>query len=363
MDITNLTSLINALRAETQEDSITPESLGALLQNIVNVLGSAASDLTVQQLVQWQQVVRRCTQLIAAIQQGSDDANNLLLKLQVANPSTGDTTQQQIVLKQATMSRAGIMRAQHVSDLSWCRSKIQDITDLLESFQESLTTTSNAATQAESTALEVRQRVMTLSNDCQQMQEQVNTIANNVDAIVPLHLISLEVVREFLYVRGDLNALTEEGLVPYIFRYSTKQHRIRPRKNYQRRHGPRRKGWHIFYDADKIKVDSIGEVKIKSHREDFTKGEYFKYPDFLFGLPTFREDYEDNIVLVHLPFGKYMYDIMAHPRKFKFGIAYGLPVEEGDDFKMTLLRTNMATIKVRVYYDFDLCDVVFHWSR
>ena len=56
MDISNLTSLINALRAETQEDSITPESLGALLQKIVDVLGSAASNLTVQQLVQWQQV-------------------------------------------------------------------------------------------------------------------------------------------------------------------------------------------------------------------------------------------------------------------------------------------------------------------
>ena len=39
MDISNLTSLINALRAETQEDSITPESLGALLQRIAEVCG------------------------------------------------------------------------------------------------------------------------------------------------------------------------------------------------------------------------------------------------------------------------------------------------------------------------------------
>ena len=51
MDISNLTSLINALRAETQEDSITPESLGALLQRIVDVLGDAASDFTMQQFV------------------------------------------------------------------------------------------------------------------------------------------------------------------------------------------------------------------------------------------------------------------------------------------------------------------------
>ena len=38
MDISNLTSLINALRAETQEDSITPELLGALLQKNIDVI-------------------------------------------------------------------------------------------------------------------------------------------------------------------------------------------------------------------------------------------------------------------------------------------------------------------------------------
>ena len=39
MDITTLTSLINTFRAETKQDSITPDSLGLLLQRIVNVLG------------------------------------------------------------------------------------------------------------------------------------------------------------------------------------------------------------------------------------------------------------------------------------------------------------------------------------
>ena len=67
MDISNLTSLINALRAETQEDSITPESLGALLQRIVDVLGDAASDFTVQQLVQWQHIEQQCTAVITSL--------------------------------------------------------------------------------------------------------------------------------------------------------------------------------------------------------------------------------------------------------------------------------------------------------
>ena len=48
MDITTLTSLINTFRAESKQDSITPDSLGQLLQRIVNVLGQAseASEVT-----------------------------------------------------------------------------------------------------------------------------------------------------------------------------------------------------------------------------------------------------------------------------------------------------------------------------
>lgn len=50
MDITTLTSLINTFRAETKQDSITPDSLGQLLQKIVNLLENAAEATTVQQL-------------------------------------------------------------------------------------------------------------------------------------------------------------------------------------------------------------------------------------------------------------------------------------------------------------------------
>ena len=49
MYITTLTSLINTFRAETKQDSITPDSLGQLLQRIVNVLGQASETSAVQQ--------------------------------------------------------------------------------------------------------------------------------------------------------------------------------------------------------------------------------------------------------------------------------------------------------------------------
>lgn len=363
MDISNLTSLINALRAETQEDSITPESLGALLQRIVDVLGDAASDFTVQQLVQWQRIEQQCTAVITSLAQGADDRNNLLLNVDVVNPSTGANLGRIITLKQATTDRAGIMRAQQVTDLNWCRNRLQEIIPLLDTLQESISNAASAANRAEQTALEGWQRMLNLEYDFQHLQNLVNTVTGNGNAVVPSHFISLEEVGGILYVRGDITALQSEGLMPYVFRYSVKQHRIRPRKIYDRRKGPKHKGWHLFYDGDKIKVDSSGEVQIKSHLENDTKGHYYNYPDFLFGSPQFHEDDNHTLVNVNFAFGKYTYNVLFRAQKFRFGIAYGLPVEEDGQFDMKLLRTNIADIKVRVYFDTSTWNTVFQWSR
>lgn len=43
LDITSLTTLVSALRGETAKDSISPESLGSLLQKILDLLASAQS--------------------------------------------------------------------------------------------------------------------------------------------------------------------------------------------------------------------------------------------------------------------------------------------------------------------------------
>ncbi len=45
MTIQELKSLISALRAETQEDSISPDSLGAILDKVVNVIEAHISPL------------------------------------------------------------------------------------------------------------------------------------------------------------------------------------------------------------------------------------------------------------------------------------------------------------------------------
>jgi len=362
MDISNLTSLINALRAETQEDSITPESLGALLQRIVDVLGDAASDFTVQQLVQWQRIEQQCTAVITSLAQGADDRNNLLLNVDVVNPSTGANLARIITLKQATTERAGIMRAQQVTDLNWCRNRLQDIIPLLDTLQESISSAASAAQRAEQTALEGWQRMLDIEYNVRNLQTQVNSI--DTAGGTPAYFISLEAVHGQLFVRGSVNDFLTAGLVPYIFRYSVKQHRVRPRKGYERRKGPRRFGWHLFYGDGKIKVYQGGRVAIRSDHEDSTKGKYWDNPDFLFSEPVFIESDDDDVFAsTNLAYGKRTYNVRYSARKFRFGIAFGLPIPEESNFYFHLLRTNIAVIKVRAFYNSDTEEIEFSWSR
>lgn len=567
MDISNLTSLINALRAETQEDSITPESLGALLQRIVDVLGDAASDFTVQQLEQWQHIIQMYTSVITSLQQGGDDRNNLLLNVDVVNPSTGVSLARVISLKQATTERAGIMRAQQVTDLNWCRNRIQEIINQLVgivrssvmdvgsaslavqqkntgatasgerafaindgtqatgkassaegdytlasgfaahaegshteasgskahaegmesvasgenthtegrktrasnsqahaqgeeteasgvnshaggyqskatgkrafahgyqcqaqsengvalncatitsndsetavgrfnkstlgktlfavgggssttnrrnifevqkdgnilinlnnvddvSLQQFLTNAASAAQRAEQTALEGWQRMLDIEHNVRDIQTQVNTFEGGEGSTA--YFIQLEAVEGLLFVRGSVNDFLTAGLVPYIFRYSVKQHRVRPRKGYERRKGPRRIGWHLFYGEGKIKVYQGGRVAIRSDHEDSTKGKYLDNPDFLFSEPLFIESDGDGLSSTNLAYGKRTYNVRYSARKFRFGIAFGLPIPEESNFYFHLLRTNIAEIKVRAFYNSDTEDVEFNWSR
>jgi len=81
MDITTLTSLINTFRAETKQDSITPDSLGLLLQRIVNVLGQASETSAVQQITQWKNTISSIGAVLTSLALASDDRNNIDPKL------------------------------------------------------------------------------------------------------------------------------------------------------------------------------------------------------------------------------------------------------------------------------------------
>ena len=130
MDISNLTNLITAFRAQTQSNSITPDSLGQLLQKIVNVLENAAEYTSVQQLEDWEGSITGLGSVLTRIALGADDRNNIYLNINSVNTTTGMGQSAIFTLRQATTERAGVMRAQQVTDLNSVRNKMQHLATL-----------------------------------------------------------------------------------------------------------------------------------------------------------------------------------------------------------------------------------------
>lgn len=126
IDITNLTSLITAFRYETEQGSISPETLGALLQAIAEEIQNAASEQDQVKLSALYDNVKTMGTCLQSITQGDADRNNILANIVQFNPILGAATISSggVFIKQATTERAGAMRAQHVDDLYTAKKNI-----------------------------------------------------------------------------------------------------------------------------------------------------------------------------------------------------------------------------------------------
>ena len=120
IDITNLTSLITAFRNETEQGSISPETLGSLLQAIANLLSAASTDQEQIKLTNIYDNLLKMGNCLTNLAQGDADKNNVLADYAFFNPISGlhSAQRSQILIKQATTERAGAMRAQQVIDLN-----------------------------------------------------------------------------------------------------------------------------------------------------------------------------------------------------------------------------------------------------
>ena len=120
IDITNLTSLITAFRQETEQGSISPDTLGSLLQAIANLLSAASTDQEQIKLTNIYNNLLKMGNCLTNLAQGDADRNNVLADYAFFNPISGlhSAQRSQILIKQATTERAGAMRAQQVIDLN-----------------------------------------------------------------------------------------------------------------------------------------------------------------------------------------------------------------------------------------------------
>lgn len=175
IDITNLTSLITAFRQETEQGSISPETLGSLLQAIANLLSAATSDQEQTKLSNIYDNLLKMGNCLTILAQGDADRNNVLADYTFYNPVSGlhSAQRSQIFIKQATTERAGAMRAQQVIDLNAAKKNISALQTTAEEHQTSIDSINETLTENETTMTE-------LDNSLSRLSTSLNTLNQNI---------------------------------------------------------------------------------------------------------------------------------------------------------------------------------------
>ena len=178
IDITNLTSLITAFRQETEQGSISPETLGSLLQAIAEQLKNASNDTDLSKLSSLYDNIKTMGNCLTNVVQGSADSNNVLADYTFFNPSTGMQSAQrsQVLIKQATTERAGAMRAQQVVDLNEAKKNISNLQNAVSNIESN---NANNNTRFE----EIDQLLLELSGYVEQVEALVQGNADSIGNI------------------------------------------------------------------------------------------------------------------------------------------------------------------------------------
>ena len=175
IDISNLTSLITAFRQETEQGSISPETLGALLQAIANQLQNATTDQEQTKLSNIYDNLLRMGNCLTNLAQGDADRNNVLGDYTFYNVVSGIPSAQrgQVLIKQATTERAGAMRAQQVIDLNAAKKGVSMLEDAVAQINTQLTDLNDYIQSMDEV-------VQTNADEIANVNSRVSTIANRV---------------------------------------------------------------------------------------------------------------------------------------------------------------------------------------
>ena len=180
IDISNLTSLITAFRQETEQGSISPETLGALLQAIANQLQSATTDQEQTKLTNIYNNLLKMGNCLTSLAQGDTDRNTVLGDYIFYNVVSGIPSAQrgQVLIKQATTERAGAMRAQQVIDLNATKKGVATLEDAVAQINTQLEELNSYIESTDGV-------VQTLADDMYNAKSNLNTLNNRV-SVVPI---------------------------------------------------------------------------------------------------------------------------------------------------------------------------------
>ena len=180
IDISNLTSLITAFRQETEQGSISPETLGALLQAIANQLQSATTDQEQSKLTNIYNNLLKMGNCLTNLAQGDADRNNVLGDYTFYNVVSGIPSAQrgQVLIKQATTERAGAMRAQQVIDLNAAKKGVSTLEDAVAQINTQLEELNGYIESTDGV-------VQTLADEMYNAKSNLTTLNNRV-SVVPI---------------------------------------------------------------------------------------------------------------------------------------------------------------------------------
>lgn len=362
MDISTLTNLITAFRAETRQDSITPDSLGLLLQRIVNVLEQAADASDLREVTQWEDTVGAIGAVLTSISLGTDDRNNIYLNVGSRNTSTGAAYSSVFTVRQATTERAGAMRAQQVTDLNTVRNKMNHVAQLELKVSATASSVSVALQDkysdvfSDASKLVASLPVATTTQagilsaaDYKRFSSGTGTgTSTTVASTRPFYHIACD-AKGSKMVLSFPRELTELGYVPYLLRYSVKKTRLRKDKTSPRYYGPIRRGWHMFYGPQKLQLASDGTLLIGHNvgSQHHPVWEYDTDTRFLFG--DIRTARKNNVVTGYkIGFGSRTHIITTNHR-FRFGIVFAPPLSSPlGTLDLTKAVSNVAPFHVLV---------------
>ena len=118
IDVTQLTQLISAFRVETEKESISPETVGKILQDITDLLSTASTEAERKILDDWKAMLSSLI-FVYDIEHasGMKDPEHLFLTIRGQRFSNGAKFSSSVPIGAATDMSAGAMSATHVQTI------------------------------------------------------------------------------------------------------------------------------------------------------------------------------------------------------------------------------------------------------
>lgn len=259
IDTKSISQLITDFRKLQTKDSITPESLGYILQRLADLLATAGTSETIDAIQKLLDGFKTAAYALTSIAQGKSDRNHVYANIGKVNlvDGTVSTASDVLFIQQATTERAGAMRAQQVTDLNAARKGVSDL--------------QTKAAEIEAALLQL-QKSLGLGD------------GNSLTNVVSAAQISCEVVNGKLKIHGA-RQLTAAGYVPYLFRLTRKRNQYHHRPAYRvdgdegKKYCPVKKGWHVYGGRHAVSLNGETLSFSLNSRSDLHKPANFGYSE------------------------------------------------------------------------------------